>query len=184
MPSRPKMKDLNTVVQLNMKTETFIIPDQATQMQLLEIYELPLSASLQKLCTKICERTKEDSSIHSVVIKVALTLVPTSYHGVPAMFAKTCEGNITSLYPYSQSNKEGTYLIFRASKVKRAATFRARGIQACTEGGIYKIRRDKVPKSYRVRPFLFTKILKEELCRDIVFASNAKTETLSWKVVD
>lgn len=166
------------------KTETFIIADQEGFTQSLEVYQLPISSSLQKLCTKICEYASEDSSIKSICIKIALSLVPISYHAVPAMFSRMFEENVKSFFPIIQCGKEESYLVFRAGHERRPATFKARALKACTEGGIYKCKRDKVPKSYRARPFIFTKILQQELCQDVSFASNAKSNTMTWTLTN
>lgn len=164
-----------------MKSETIIIADNGQLTQYLELNELKPASSLQKLCEQLCIKCKE-TEITTVTIKIILDLVPASYHGVPAMFANTFQGNITPLYPHAQSYKEDNYLVFRASTVKRLGTFRARVIQACTEGGIYKCSRGKVPKSYRFRPGILKKIIEQEL--SVKIALSAKKETLCWKVVD
>lgn len=162
-----------------MKTETLIIDDQEQLIQFLEIYELKPASSLQKLCAAICRRAKEDQ-INTIVIRIALDLVPPSYHGVAGMFAKTCEGNID--YPFIQSSKDDHRMVLRASTVSRPATFRARAIHACENTGIYKCQRSNVPKSYRQRPSILARIIEESAALKIAII--AKPKTIAWKVLN
>lgn len=162
-----------------MKSETLIIADHDQLLQQLQIHELQQGSSTQKLVGIISEKAKADG-IKTLLIKITLDLIPPSYHGVAAMFAKVCEGKIPYKYikSYIEDNK---FMVLRCGTAPRLATFRARAIKACTEGGIYKCSRKKVPKTYRQRPGLFRKILADVTCLKIATVANDKT--IAWKVL-
>lgn len=160
-----------------MKTETIIIPDDAYLREIFATRQLPLGTSLQKLCIIIANEAYGEL-IPCLYIKIGSALVPDSYRVVPAMFAKLLEGRI-DYHALQAYNEKDTYLVLRCAKKRRPATFKARVFKTCSEGKAFKAKKENIPKSYRYRPGLMSRMLTDELCTPFAYVANK--ETITWK---
>lgn len=161
------------------KIETVIIEDVESLQMALEVYDLKPTSSFQKLCKCISERAKE-SKVDTILIKIEKDILPSSYAAVPAMFNQTMIAH--NPYKIGQAYSEGNFLVFRASNKKRPTTFRMRAVKGINRNGFFKAPRTLIPKSYRIRPKIFGKILEEETLSKI--ATIAKKTSIAWRVVD
>src|SRR5687768_11085608 len=109
----------------------------------LEQLGLKPASSLQSLCIALAERAI-DHKQSSLTIELATDLIPASYVGVPAMFARSMASKIS--FAYVQSFVREGYMIVHAGDSKKPTTFRARVLADLKTKGHFIIKRKRVPK--------------------------------------
>lgn len=162
-----------------MKPVTHIISDESDLETLIQTFDLKPATTIQAVCEALLSAAKEEQ-VQLVYIKVTQSLLKRSYVLIPAMLARSMEGQ--SDYPSLQSYRENGYVVVRAGDARRAATFGGRAVQAIRKHGKFKAPINTIPASYRDRPQMMTYSLQRITGYTIATVANEKF--ILWKRVD
>lgn len=155
------------------------IPDQDAYDHLVEINKFtPSKASIQKLCTKICEDAYDDG-VPELEIHVHRSLLTAAYHINPAMLSRSM--NMKLPYAACQSWQKGRYVIVRAANHRKPLTFTQRCLAEATATGKFISLKKDIPASYLARPVVITRMLQAEFATR--FAMIATEDKIEWRKI-
>lgn len=161
-----------------MKTKPLCITisDEADVQKQIESLDLKPLASLQEICTRILSDARE-MGVAEVRIAISPMLLADSYVDVPAMFARSMRK--CTEFPSLQSTSILGDLVVIAAESRRPTTFRARALMGVLKHRIFKSHKKEVPKSYRRRPGILSRILSTET--GYIVQNETRDKEIVWK---
>lgn len=153
-----------------------VIEDSEDLFWHIENGQLKPAASVLSVCQSILELNDKEKEIK---ISISKSMIPDSYHTVPAMFARTLEPR--TQFNSVQAFLKGEYLDVYAGDKRKASTFRERA-RRCLSGKKKKFTmlRKNVPRTYRNRPSLLSSIMSSEL--GLRVCNSCKNNKITWKI--
>jgi hypothetical protein len=118
---------------------------------------------------------KEDSE---AIVRIHTSMLPESYHTVPAMFSRTIMQR--NPYPIVQSFLRGSYLVVQAGYAKTSITFRSQAIENIRKHRIFIASKHLVPDSYLRRPSILASVLSNVTGHQV--CTKCKTNKIYWYV--
>lgn len=143
---------------------------------LLGDYGMRPGANLLSLVRRLLQTLQNHDRIF---IKIHKQLLPPSYAVNPTMFCKSVAAADTGFDHITLTRKRDFFML-RAGENKAPHTFIAKAIDSITKHGVYTRMMRDVPITYRERPSVLAKTLRDRTGHQI--AVTAKNLRITWRV--